>query len=97
MTQRLARTLDRHPTVIRTTTDFFEAYLSGNRQAALDLTTDGQSPTTKIILDLMPGSRGSTVAVPALPVVHLRASVSPSHDLTSWRTCNCHVERLHGG
>ncbi len=70
-------------TVIRTTTDFFEAYLSGNRQAASRLSTDGQSPTTKIILDLIPGSRGSTAAVPALPVVHLRASVSPSHNLTA--------------
>ncbi len=69
--------------VIRTTTDFFEAYLTGNRQAASRLATDGSSPTTKITLDLTPGSRGSAIAVPPVPVVHLRASVSPSHDLTS--------------
>jgi dienelactone hydrolase len=70
-------------TVIRTTTDFFEAYLTGNRQARSRLTTDGRSPTTKIVLDLTTGSRGAAIAVPAVPVVHLRATVSPNHDLTS--------------
>ena len=69
--------------VIRTTTDFFEAYLTVNRQAGSRLTTDGRSPTTKITLDLTPGSHGATIAVPPLPVVHLRASVSPSHHLIS--------------
>ncbi len=70
-------------TVIRTTTDFFEAYLLGNRQARSRLATDGQSPTTKITLDLTPGSRGAPIAVPPVPVVHLRASVSPDHKLTT--------------
>ena len=70
-------------TVIRTTTDFFEAYLTGNRQASSRLATDGRSPTTKITLDLTTGSRGAAIAVPAVPVVHLRASVSPNHDLTN--------------
>jgi dienelactone hydrolase len=69
--------------VIRTTTDFFEAYLTGNRQAGSRLDTDGRSPTTRITLDLTPGSRGAAIAVPPLPVVHLRASVSPNHDLTT--------------
>ena len=36
-------------TVIRTTTDFFEAYLTGSRQARSRLTTDGRSPTTTMI------------------------------------------------
>jgi hypothetical protein len=71
------------PTVIRTTTDFFERYLTGNRQAGSRLSTDGRSPITKITLDLTPGSRGAAIAVPAIPVVHLRASVSPNRDLTS--------------
>jgi fermentation-respiration switch protein FrsA (DUF1100 family) len=70
-------------TVIRTTTDFFEAYLTGNRPAGSRLATDGRSPTTKIVVDLTPGSRGAAIAVPAVPVVHLRASVSPNHGLTS--------------
>jgi hypothetical protein len=70
-------------TVIRTTTDFFKAYLTGNRQASSRLTTDGRSPTTKITLDLTRGSRGTAIAVPPVPIVHLRASVSPSHDLTN--------------
>jgi dienelactone hydrolase len=75
-------------TVIRTTTDFFERYLTGNRQAGSRLATDGRSPTTKITLELTPGSRGAAIAVPAVPVVHLRASVSPSHDLTSGEAVN---------
>jgi dienelactone hydrolase len=70
-------------TVIRTTTDFFEAYLTGNHEARSRLATDGRSPTTKFVEDLTPGSRGTAIAVPAVPVVHLHASVSPSHDLTS--------------
>lgn len=70
-------------TVIRSTTDFFEAYLNGNRQARSHLGTDGRSPTTKVVLDLSAGSHGAAVAVPAVPVVHLHASVSPNHDLTS--------------
>jgi dienelactone hydrolase len=70
-------------TVIRTTTDFFEAYLTGSRQARSRLTTDGRSPTTKIVVDLTPGSRGIAVAVPPVPVVHLRASVSPNDGLKS--------------
>jgi dienelactone hydrolase len=70
-------------TVIRTTIDFFEGYLNGNRQARSRLAADGRSPTTKIVLDLKPGSRGGAIAVPQVPVVHLRASVSPNHDLTS--------------
>ncbi len=75
-------------TVIRTTTDFFERYLTGNRQAGSRLATDGRSPTTKITLELTPGSRGAAIAVPAVPVVHLRASVSPNHDLTSGEAVN---------
>jgi hypothetical protein len=76
------------PAVIRTTTDFFERYLTGNRQAGSRLSTDGRSPITKITLDLTPGSRGAAIAVPAIPVVHLRASVSPNHDLTSGEAVN---------
>jgi fermentation-respiration switch protein FrsA (DUF1100 family) len=70
-------------TVIRTTTDFFEAYLTGNRQARSRLVTDGRTSETKVTLDLTPGSRGAGVAVPAAPVVHLRASVSPNRALTN--------------
>jgi dienelactone hydrolase len=70
-------------TIIRTTTDFFEAYLTGNQQAKSRLATDGKSSTTKFVDDLTPGSRGTAIAVPAVPVVHLKASVSPNHDLTS--------------
>jgi dienelactone hydrolase len=77
-------------TVIRTTTDFFEAYLTGNRQARSRLATDGRSPMTKIVLDLTSGSRGTTIAVPPVPVVHLRASVSPNHDLNNGEAVTVH-------
>jgi dienelactone hydrolase len=70
-------------TVIRTTTDFFAAYLTGNLQARARLSADGRSPSTKVTLDLTPGSRGAAIPVPAVPVVHLRASVTPAHDLAS--------------
>jgi fermentation-respiration switch protein FrsA (DUF1100 family) len=69
--------------VIRTTTDFFEAYLTGNRGAGTRLSSDGRSSTTKIALNLTPGSRGAAIAVPLVPVVHLQASVSPNQNLTS--------------
>jgi dienelactone hydrolase len=69
--------------VIRATTDFFEAYLTGSRAARSRLSADGHSPTTRIVLNLTPGSRGAAIAVPPIPVVHLRASVSPDHNLTS--------------
>ncbi len=75
-------------TVIRTTTDFFEAYLTGSRAARSRLSTDGRSPTTKIDLSLTPGSHGAAIAVPPVPVVHLHASVSPDHNLTSGEAVN---------
>jgi dienelactone hydrolase len=75
-------------TVIHTTTDFFEAYLTGNRGARSRLSTDGRSSTTKIDLSLTPGSRGAAIAVPPVPVVHLHASVSPDHNLTSGEAVN---------
>jgi fermentation-respiration switch protein FrsA (DUF1100 family) len=70
-------------TVIRTTTDFFEAYLTGDRHAKSSLASDGHSANTKIALDLTPGSAGKPLPVPALPVLHLKASVSPNHGLTN--------------
>jgi dienelactone hydrolase len=73
-------------TVIRTTTDFFESYLDRDEAARSRLTSDGHSPITTITLDLTPGSLGTPIPVPAVPVAHLRASVSPNHDLTNGET-----------
>jgi fermentation-respiration switch protein FrsA (DUF1100 family) len=70
-------------TVVRTTTDFFEAYLTGDRHAKSNLASDGHSANTKIALDLTPGSAGNALPVPAVPVLHLKASVSPDHGLTN--------------
>ena len=71
------------PTVIHTTTDFFKTYLAGNRQTSSHLAKDGRSPVTKMTLDLARGSHGVAIAVPPVPVVHLKAAVSPNHDLTN--------------
>jgi hypothetical protein len=75
-----------HPTastVIRTTTDFFEAYLTSNPAARGRLASDGRTSNTKMVLNLKPGSIGPAIPVPAAPVAHLRASVSPKGNLTS--------------
>jgi fermentation-respiration switch protein FrsA (DUF1100 family) len=69
--------------VARTTTDFLEAYLEGDRGARSRLSGDGRSSNTKIALDLTAGSRDAKIAVPPVPVVHLQASVSPNHGLTN--------------
>jgi hypothetical protein len=69
--------------VIRTTTDFFEAYLTRNQQARSRMGDDGRSSTTKITLDLTPGSHGGNIAVPPVPIVHLKASVSPDRGLVN--------------
>jgi dienelactone hydrolase len=76
--------------VIRTTTDFFETYLTGNRAARRRLSADGHSSNTTIALDLTSGSRGAAIAVPPVPVVHLQASVSPNHHLTSGEVVTVH-------
>ncbi len=70
-------------TGIRTTTDCFEAYLAGNKKERSRLATDGHTAITHITLDLTAGSVGKPIAVPAAPVLHLRASVTPNHALTN--------------
>jgi dienelactone hydrolase len=71
--------------VIKTTTDFFDAYLKGETAALRRISSDGQSSTTTIHFD---GARGgqATLPVPAAPVVHLKASVMPSSGLTNGQT-----------
>ena len=67
--------------VIRATTDFFDAYLKGDTSALSRIKTDAHSATTSLVFDAVAGSRGASVPIPAPPVVHLKASVSPSSNL----------------
>jgi predicted dienelactone hydrolase len=68
--------------VIRTTTDFFDAYLRGDTSALTRMRTDGHRADTSLVFDPVAGSRGMPVPIPPPPVVHLHASVTPSHNLT---------------
>jgi fermentation-respiration switch protein FrsA (DUF1100 family) len=71
--------------VIRATVDFFDAYLRHDPAAVGRLEDDGRPGVTTI--DVVPKvGATSTLPVPALPVVHLRASVTPSTDLTDGQT-----------
>ena len=69
--------------VIRATTDFFDAYLKGDTSALSRIKTDAHSATTSLVFDGVAGSRGASVPIPPPPVVHLKASVSPSSNLVN--------------
>jgi hypothetical protein len=68
--------------VIRTTTDFFDAYLRGDAAALNAMKEDGHSRTTSLEFDPTAGSVGRPVPIPPLPVTHLSASASPARNLT---------------
>jgi fermentation-respiration switch protein FrsA (DUF1100 family) len=71
--------------VIRTTTDFFDAYLRHEHTAMARIEGDGRPGVTTIHFVAKTGAT-STLPVPALPVVHLRASVAPNTGLTDGQT-----------
>jgi predicted esterase len=76
--------------VVRTTTDFFDAYLRGDASAVGRMKTDGHSATTSLQFDAVAGSRGSPLPIPPPPVVHLKASVTPSRNLTNGQAVTVH-------
>jgi hypothetical protein len=69
--------------VRKATTDFFDLYLRGDTAALARMRADGHSATTSLVFDSVSGSLGTPVPIPAAPVVHLHASVSPSQNLTN--------------
>ena len=71
--------------VIRTTIDFFDVYLRHRTDALARLETDGRAGVTRLVFVPTKGA-ATTLAVPALPVVHLRASVMPDTDLANGQT-----------
>ncbi|MGH9093375.1 MAG: neocarzinostatin apoprotein domain-containing protein [Acidimicrobiales bacterium] len=78
--------------VVRTTTAFFDAYLRGDRAARQRIVADGTTPFTTIHADLTPGG-GARLPVPPAPVVHLKATASPSTGLVDGQTVTV---RWHG-
>ncbi len=71
--------------VYRTTTDFFSAYLRGDRAARARLPTDGRRGVTTLQFDPQPGPSDTIPTLP-VPALRLRASVDPAHDLVNGQT-----------
>jgi hypothetical protein len=71
--------------VLRTTIDFFDAYLRHDPAAAARLPSDVRPGVTTLATALTPGAT-TKLPVPALPVVHLHASVSPDTGLRNGQT-----------
>jgi alpha-beta hydrolase superfamily lysophospholipase len=68
--------------VERTTTDFFNAYLRGDRTALARIGSDGERGVTKVTFD---AKKGSQATLPTIPTVkhHLTATATPTTGLTS--------------
>jgi predicted esterase len=73
------------PGVLRTSTDFFDKYLRGDHAALVDLATAGQRGATTMRFDAKPGSTATITTLPP-PKLNLRASVTPSTNLTNGET-----------
>jgi hypothetical protein len=72
-------------TIVRTTVDFFDAYLKQDASARARLVRDGSSATTRFVVAAKPGARTTIPTTPA-KVRHLEATVTPDHDLVDGQT-----------
>lgn len=72
-------------TVIRTTTDFFDAYLRHDQAARRRIGPAGRSRYTTMHYDAAPGGT-ARLPVPHQPAVHLRATVTPHAGLSDGQT-----------
>jgi dienelactone hydrolase len=70
---------------VQTTTDFFAAYLQGNKAAAARIPTDAQQGVGSIAFFPRPGST-STIPIPLQPKTDRHATVTPSKNLTNGQT-----------
>jgi len=66
---------------VETTTDFFDAYLRGDTLALNRIVGDGQPGVSRVYFAPSPGSTTTIATVPQ-PKTHLRATVSPTTNLT---------------
>ena len=71
--------------VVRTTTDFFDAYLKHSNGALARLGGDARRKVTTLTFTFRRGST-ITLARPATPVLHLHATVSPATGLADGQT-----------
>ncbi len=72
--------------VVKTTTDFFDAYLKDDPDALQRLEVDGDTPTTRIVFASGSGTNVTLPPVPTQPARELEATVSPDTDLTDGQT-----------
>jgi len=68
--------------VVRTTTDFFDAYLEGNRVARKRIASDGEQGVTSVRFVSKPGAT-VTIATQPKQVPDLKATVTPRTGLTN--------------
>ena len=73
-------------TVVKTTTDFFDAYLKGDPGALDRLEADGNSRTTRVVFASKSGTNVTVPTAPAPPARKLDATVSPDVGLTNGQT-----------
>jgi len=66
--------------VLRTTTDFFAAYLRGDHAAMKRLSGDAQNGVTTVRFVSRAGS-AAMIPLPPMPKLHLHASATPTHNL----------------
>ncbi len=66
--------------VLRTTTDFFAAYLRGDHRAMARISADGKAGVTTVRFVQQVGS-AATIPLPPIPKLHLHASVTPTANL----------------
>jgi dienelactone hydrolase len=82
--------------VVRTTTDFFDAYLKHSAAALARLGGDARRGVTTLTLASQPGST-TTLARPTAPVLHLHATVSPDTGLADGQTVTVSWEGFSPG
>ena len=81
---------------VETTTDFFNAYLRDNRSALDRINSDGQPGLSRVYLAPSPGSTTTIPTVPQ-PTTHLKATVSPTANLTDGETVTVHWSGFQPG
>jgi predicted esterase len=68
--------------VLRTTTDFFAAYLRGDHGALARISGDAQTGVTTVRF-VPQGGSAATIPLPPMPKLHLHASVTPTANLVN--------------
>jgi hypothetical protein len=74
---------------LRSTTDFFDAYLRGNKTALARISKDGQRGVSTMYFAPNPTSH-ITIPVPPQPKTDLHATVTPSTNLSNGQTITIH-------